>query len=186
MDSVLSFILIVIILIDMIAGYRKGLIRVTVDIIGTILALYASFRFYRGAGEFISRFISGMSPVVQNIVGFIVVFTLAGIAVEVIGYVLSIIMRLPGLSLLNRFAGAVISVVKTYIILSVIAFMIFSLKIVSVNEVIADSTVASTMVTSGESMYKKAQELIPLAMELIPEDWNLDFFDKKGEDSQSI
>lgn len=45
MDSVLSFILIVIILIDMIAGYRKGFIRVTVDIIGTILALYASFRF---------------------------------------------------------------------------------------------------------------------------------------------
>ena len=153
MDSVLSFILIVIILIDMIAGYRKGFIRVTVDIIGTILALYASFRFYRGAGEFISRFISGMSPVVQNIVGFIVVFALAGIAVEFIGYVLSIIMRLPGLSLLNRFAGAVISVAKTYIILSVIAFMIFSLKIVSVNEVIADSTVASMMVTSGESMY---------------------------------
>ena len=31
MDSVLSFILIVIILIDMIAGYRKGFIRVTVE-----------------------------------------------------------------------------------------------------------------------------------------------------------
>jgi len=175
LDSILSLILLVVLIIDMISGYKKGFIRVAIDIIGTLLALFLSFRYYGLAGEFVSRFISGMSLIIRNIVGFIIVFALVGIAIEVLGHVLSIIMKLPGLSLLNRLAGAVISLVKTYLILSVITFLIFSLGITAVNQTIKDSNIAVKMTNSGQVMYGKIQQLIPLAIDLIPDEWNINF-----------
>ena len=173
--DVISIALLVLFILDALNGYRRGLVKVALDFLGTIIAIYAAFLLYRPMGAFIGNFFL-MATVVQNVVGFVVVMILVAVLINIIQFLLGIVVKLPGLSILNRVFGAIFSFLKTYFVLALIFAIVFSMGFYEVNNTIIQSKIGYKMLESGKSIYLKFHGILPSADDLIPKDWDVNFF----------
>jgi membrane protein required for colicin V production len=159
----LSAVILVLIAIDFIMGFRKGLVRQVIDLVGIIVAILAALRLYPSVGQFVGRLIGGMSQAAANVVGFIIVFVGMAILVELVGYAVSLVMRLPGLSFLNSMGGAVFGVARAVLVISVVLVVLSSLHIPSVTATIERSPVAVRIREVAPFFYKQFDRMIPEA-----------------------
>lgn len=175
-NDVISIVIVVIFVLEVLIGFKKGLVKAAADFLGMIIGIYLAFLLYKPMGSFVANFFPGMSLVLRNVIGFIAVYILANILLQIIQSVLGVIMKLPGLSLINRILGGLFSFVKTYVVIGLIVAIVFSMGLAEINDAIIGSKLGMKMLNAGKSIYVRFENVLPSADDLIPKDWNIDFF----------
>lgn len=120
--------LLLILSFTIVSGYRRGLVRQLVDLVGFFAALYLAGIFGPGISLYISMVVEyfpslGNGPIITyiiNLVGFLVAYALARAIFTVLGKLLHDIASLPVLGVINSTGGALVGTVKGVILVIII------------------------------------------------------------------
>jgi len=121
LDVVLS----VLLLASVATSFSAGLTREVVGLVSMIVALVLAIWFYGTAGSFLLPYVS--SPGIANFCGFLIVFCVVLLLGGIIGRLLGRLMKVAGLSFVDRLLGAGFGLVRGLLlsialILAVMAF----------------------------------------------------------------
>ncbi len=144
LDFVLAFIL----MLSVVSGYRKGLIRIGIGIIATIAALVLACWFYGSAGSLLLPYVTGKS--MANILGFMLVFLGVITVGAIVSRILAAIFKWVGLSWFDRLLGAAFGVVRGVLMGTGVIMVIMALSHDSPPQAIADSEVAPYLTEAAE------------------------------------
>ena len=93
----------------LIRGWRRGLIREILDLVGLVVGLWIAFKLSRPFGDFLTESF-GVGSEVARIGAGIALFLLFGATLGVAAHYLSKLMRLPGLNIVNRVGGGAVAI----------------------------------------------------------------------------
>jgi len=117
--NTLDIVLIVILGLAFIAGFRKGLFVTLASLIGLILGLYGAFYFSHFAKGFLNGWFD-WPPTTTQWVAFILTFLTIVLILQLIGKFLTKIADFTALGLLNKLLGGVFSTLQYAFIMSVV------------------------------------------------------------------
>ena len=115
----LDIIILILLLIDAIVGYRKGLVQMVLYLASVFVAIYVAKSF-----SMVTLGILNLDSPYANYIAVIVTFIATLIAVMLLARLLSNIVKGIGLGVLDGLGGALFSVVRTVLVLGFI-FIIF-------------------------------------------------------------
>ena len=118
----IDLILILIILLFAIQGFRKGLIYEVASLAGLILGIYASFHFANYLESYLTDYLN-VPEKYSTVTAFILIFLLVVIALHFVGKIIENIIDLVALGFINKLAGIVFGLAKGIVLLS-LAFLI--------------------------------------------------------------
>lgn len=101
-------------------GWRRGLVREVMDLVGLALGVVVAFRLSRPAGDYLHT-TYGLSPETARVVAAVGLFVAVGLAAGIVAHFLTRVMSIPGLSLANRLGGAGMAVLWTVFLVLVVA-----------------------------------------------------------------
>jgi membrane protein required for colicin V production len=101
----LDYALIIIFGLSVVHGLSHGALRMLTSILSFVLGIYGASMWHGQAGALAQSHL-GTSPVTSDIIGYVAIFLLVFIAVEVVGQRLIFLAELVHLNLLDRLAGA--------------------------------------------------------------------------------
>jgi membrane protein required for colicin V production len=121
----LDFVLVFLVVISIVASFRKCFSRELIGLIAVIAALFCGVWFYGSAGAFLIPYVS--SKEVANFCGFILIFTGVLIAGAIVGHLFGRLVKAAGLTMFDRFLGAGFGLVRgllfaVALILAIVAF----------------------------------------------------------------
>lgn len=93
----------------LVRGWSRGFVRESLDLVGLVLGIWIAFRLSAPLGDFLTSSFD-IGPEFARIGGGILLFVLFGALLSVAAHYLSKVMRLPGLSMVNRVGGAAVAV----------------------------------------------------------------------------
>lgn len=99
------------------AGFRNGIIVQVGGIAGLLLGIWLAFRYGPTVGAWLN-----INPDADPVIGFIVILLLAVLLMAVVGRLLKGVFRFAGLAALDRFGGALLSLLKIGIILGLLLY----------------------------------------------------------------
>jgi membrane protein required for colicin V production len=112
-----DFIIIAILVLFVIQGFRKGLIYEVASLAGLILGIYASFHFSAYLQGYLVEYLD-ISEKYSYLTAFILVFIVVVILVHFIGKIIENIIDMVALGFLNKLAGSVFGILKAIVLLS--------------------------------------------------------------------
>ncbi|MFR9669240.1 MAG: CvpA family protein [Rikenellaceae bacterium] len=118
--SILDIIVVVILVIAAIMGWRSGLTKQLFSLAGIILGIILANRLGFMIGSFI-----GVQPPWASLVGFIVVFIVVLVLVALLGMLCKKLFHMAGLKVVDNILGVVLSCAK-YIIIMAILLSLFA------------------------------------------------------------
>ena len=154
-----SLLLLFILFMSFISGYRRGLILQLVHLAGIIVSLVVAYLFYQDVAEWIRLIIPfpqlsddaelellsetySMELVYYNGIAFIGLFIITKIVTHIIGSMFQFLAHLPVLHTLNRWAGAVIGFAEGLIILVIVVHLAALIQWDFLQAALQDSSVA--------------------------------------------
>ena len=110
-------------------GLVKGFSGEVIGLVGFFVASYCSWRFTEPAVELVSRYLgqNSLDPSVVAIICGVSIFFIVEIIFTVIGYILSLLVKVTQLSFTDHFFGMVIGLLKTCFIVLIVYAVIVSL-----------------------------------------------------------
>ena len=126
--STADIILLVILALGAYSGYKKGLILELIAIVAFVLAIIGGFKLLHVGMDYVSRVYEGFGNFLPFI-AFMVLFVLIIILVNMIGKILKKIIDWTPFGVLDNIAGALIGVAKWALMLSILLWVMTSLKI---------------------------------------------------------
>jgi membrane protein required for colicin V production len=93
----------------LIRGWSRGFVREAIALAGLVLGTWFAFALSPWFGDFLTQSF-GVTPEVARIGGGVLLFVLFGTALTIAAFLLTRVMRLPGLNTVNRVGGAVVAV----------------------------------------------------------------------------
>src|SRR5260370_12163034 len=91
--NMIDFLLVLLVLLSMLSGYRRGLILGVLDLASWVLMLLASLRFYQPVARWLGVYVHSLPQIWDRPLAFILIAVIAGLAVHLVGNV--ILRRLP-------------------------------------------------------------------------------------------
>ena len=113
--NTLDIILLVLLLIAAVAGWRKGIIVQACGIAGLVLGILFAMRFSRTIGGWL-----GAGEELSPVLGFVVILVVSILVLALIGYLFKKVFRLTGFGIIDRLGGLALSVVKIGMLLAVL------------------------------------------------------------------
>lgn len=113
--NTLDIILLVLLLIAAVAGWRKGIIVQACGIAGLVLGILFAMRFSRRIGGWL-----GAGEELSSVLGFVVILVVSILVLALIGYLFKKVFRLTGFGIIDRLGGLALSVVKIGLLLAVL------------------------------------------------------------------
>lgn len=113
--NVLDIILIILLIIAAVSGWRKGIIVQACGIAGLVLGILFAMRFSRRIGVWLN-----IGPELSPVVGFIIILVVSIIVLSLIGYLFKKVFHLTGFGIIDRIGGLALSVLKIGLLLSVL------------------------------------------------------------------
>jgi membrane protein required for colicin V production len=110
----LDVVLLAVVLISVVTSFSSGITREVVGLVTLIGALILAIWFYGSAGGFLLPYVS--APSIANFCGFIIVFLGILILGAVLGRLLARLMKVAGLSFVDRLLGAAFGVLRGLLI----------------------------------------------------------------------
>jgi membrane protein required for colicin V production len=107
-------------------GYTKGLVIELASIIALLLGIYAAFHFSVFTGNILQNKL-GLKSEYLSVIAFVVTFIVVIILVFLLAKLLEGLINLVMLGFINKISGAAFSILKGYIILSI---LVLSLNII--------------------------------------------------------
>lgn len=123
--NVIDMLLGLVVVLNVLNGYRRGFILGVLDLLGWILCLVAGLRFYQPVAQRLSPFVS---EVWAPPLGFVLVAIITGLLVHLVGYVL--LRRLSGdlhERQLNKLAGIVPGMANGLIIAAILSALLLAI-----------------------------------------------------------
>ena len=111
---------------SLIKGFRKGFVIELATLAALILGIYGALKFADVTAEYLTYNID-LPEDYTPLIAFVVTFVVIVIAVHLLARMLDKMIKMVALGFLNRFAGAVFSLLKTALFLSFILFFIESI-----------------------------------------------------------
>jgi len=106
----LDYALLIIIGFSVVHGMAHGALRMLTSILSFVLGIYGASRWH-GAAAALAQYHLGTSPAASDIIGYVAIFLLVFVLVEIAGQRLIALAALVHLNLLNRLAGAALGAV---------------------------------------------------------------------------
>ena len=118
--NILDAIILICLIPAIIHGVRKGFISQAIAIISFIAGIWASARFADMVSKWVSQYITASEQVLK-IIAFAIILVAVFIALGLVGRLLEKILDFAFLGWVNRLAGVTFSVLKTALILGLVA-----------------------------------------------------------------
>jgi uncharacterized protein YkwD/uncharacterized membrane protein required for colicin V production len=140
----IDILLMIVILLSVLNGYRRGFIHGVLDLAGWVLSLIAGLRYYQPVAQWIGPRIDVWSEVWDQPIAFVLVAVLVGVGVQIVGYLL--LSHLPediqerrG----NQLLGIVPGFVNGLIIVAILSALLLAIPL---NEGLSERTRDSALV----------------------------------------
>ena len=115
------------------AGFRKGLIVELASLAALVLGIYIAVHFSFVTADILSRYID-VSPEKMPFIAFIVTFLVVIFVVRLVGKIVEKIIGMVALGFLNRIGGALFSVIKYAVFISVVLLLLNKFNLGLINE----------------------------------------------------
>lgn len=125
---------------SVIGGFAEGFVRTVVGLIALAVGFLVAAWFYGSAAGAIQPHVHNQT--VANMIGFMSIFGLVGIAGAIIGWLLSKLLKIVGLSWLDRLAGGAFGFVRGVLVLAVAALVLGAVMPNRVSRVVPRSELA--------------------------------------------
>ena len=112
--SWLDVVLVLILIVSLVASFRKGLAREVISLVSVVLALLSGFWFYGYAGGHLSPYLSSLA--VANFAGFAIVFCGVMLLGGLVSFVVGKFLKVTGLSIFDHVLGAGFGIVRAILI----------------------------------------------------------------------
>jgi len=122
----LDYALIIIIGLSVLHGLSHGVLRMLTSILSFIMGIYGASVWHGQVGR-LAQSRLGTSPVTSDIIGYVAVFLLVFLAVEIVGQRIIALAALVHLNLLDRLAGAAFGAVLGVIFAGLNVFLLTTL-----------------------------------------------------------
>jgi membrane protein required for colicin V production len=134
-----DFILLAVIVGFLIKGLGGGFARVGVGFIATVVGIFCAFWSYGTPAAWIMPYVN--SRPVANLLGFLVILIIFGIAGSVVGNILGSLFRWAGLSWLDRVGGAAFGLVQGVVVAVALVTVVLACSPEPPPDVVARSSV---------------------------------------------
>nr|WP_236587855.1 CvpA family protein [Tumebacillus amylolyticus] len=144
-------------------GWRTGLVRQIISLVGMLAAYFIAKTVYPSFVPVVAKYVSVTAgtndnpvavliekAVLKNLhqaIAFLVLFFLSFFVVKFIGKLLDLLANLPGLSIVNRFSGALIGLTLAVFIAALVVNVMNLMPQESVRSLLHDSKLASLLIT---------------------------------------
>jgi uncharacterized protein YkwD len=162
----------VLVVLSVLNGFRRGLIRGVLDLASWVLSLLAALRFYQPVARWLGPRVDVWSEVWDQPVAFILCATVTAVAVHVIGYAL--LRNLPKdihERRINQLFGAIPGLVSGVISAAIVAALLLAIPInEGLTERVRESTLANRLAVYTERLESK---LVPVFRDAVSQTLNL-------------
>lgn len=160
----------------LIIGYIRGLVAQLISLAGFFIAYVIAFQFYRELAPVIQKTIAlpsyetyqkydfivkglNLETYVMNALAFAILFFGTKLALTVLGRLLHLITKVPGVNFLNRWSGALLGTAEA-VLISIIAVNVMTiLPYEAVQRLLAGSIAAPNLINDLPSLAGKLQDL---------------------------
>ncbi len=140
----IDILLVIVILLSVLNGYRRGFIHGVLDLAGWVLSLIAGLRYSQPLAQWLGPRIDVWSEVWDQPIAFVLIAVLVGIGVQIIGYLL--LSRLPEdiqERRVNQLFGVVPGFVNGLIVVAILSALLLAIPL---NEGLSERTRDSALV----------------------------------------
>jgi len=138
--STADIIVLILLAVGAYSGYKKGLILELIAIIAFILAIIGGFKLLHVGMQYISDIYEGFGNLLP-FVAFIVLFVLILILVNMVGKIIKRLIDWTPFGIVDNVAGAILGIAKWALALSIILWVMGSLKINIPNSMTGNSKI---------------------------------------------
>ena len=168
----IDILLVIVILLSVLNGYRRGFVHGVLDLAGWVLSVVAGLRFYQPLARWIGPRFDLWSEAWDQPIAFILVALLVGVVVQAIGYAL--LRRLPEdihERRVNQTFGVIPGFVNGLIIVAILSALLFAVPLSEgVSERTRDSAIVNRLAVYAERL---EGQLRPVFGEAIARTLNL-------------
>lgn len=158
--SWLDAVLVVWLALSFVSGFRRGLIRQALDVLGVVLGFVVAIRTFRAAAQLLDTWVV-LPWNVSAIIAFVVIFCMTIAIVEAVGAILRRILGFGPISVANSLLGGGLGVLKTLIVITVLVAAASWLNLPWVDDVIMDSVIARQLKGAAPVIYEEIERLLP-------------------------
>ena len=152
--SAIDLLLVAVIILSLMNGYRRGFIHGVLDLAGWVLSLLAGLRFYQPVAQWIGAHIDLWSEVWDQPIAFILIGLLVSIAVHLVGHAL--LIRLPRdiqERPLNQTLGLLPGLINGLIVAAILSALLLALPLSErVSESTRNSAIANRLAVYAEQL----------------------------------
>ncbi|HDK26669.1 MAG TPA: CvpA family protein [Candidatus Atribacteria bacterium] len=161
----------IILLLNMITGVRRGIIRGMITFIGIIAAIFLAIFWFKEIGEYISLHTT-LSKEISNIIGFAVVFLGVYLTARIIGMFLKKVFSLLFISWIDALGGALFGLFKGSLIVGVILIIVTFIPLpVFISDQLEKSFLANRFAVMITIFYKYFEDWLPASFQFNTEDF---------------
>lgn len=170
--NLIDIVLVIVILLSVLNGYRRGFVHGVIDLAGWVLSLIAGLRYYQPLAQWLGAHIDTWSEVWDQPIAFVLIAILVGILVHAIGYAL--LRRLPEdikERRVNQIFGVIPGFVNGLIVVAILSALLLAIPLSEgLNERTRDSAIANRLAVYAERL---ESQLRPVFGEAIARTLNL-------------
>src|SRR5438552_8126256 len=142
--NVIDILLVLLVLLSVLNGYRRGFILGVLDLAGWVLSLLAALRFYQPVARWLTVYVQSLPQIWNRPIAFILIAIIVRVAVHVVGG--TILKRLPkdiNQRQLNRLLGIIPGFANGLITAAIVSAVLLAIPL---NEGLRESARASASV----------------------------------------
>ena len=170
--NVIDLLLVLLVVLSMLSGYRRGFILGVLDLASWVLSLLAGLRFYQPVARWLAVYLHSLPQIWDRPIAFILIAVIVGLAVHLVGNV--ILRRLPKdihQRQVNRLFGIIPGFANGLITAAIVSALLLAIPL---NEGLRERARASTTVNRLAVYTERLEALLhPVFGEAIAETLNL-------------
>lgn len=172
MINPVDILLVIVILLSVLNGYRRGFVHGVLDLAGWVLSLIAALRFYQPLARSLGPYFDFWSEAWDQPIAFIVIAVIVGVLVQAIGYAL--LRRFPEdiqERRVNQVFGVIPGFVNGLIIVAILSALLLAIPLSdSISERSRDSAIVNRLAVYAERLER---QLRPVFGDAIARTMNL-------------
>lgn len=173
--SIIDIVLVVLLALSAIQGYRKGFIHSITSLLALILGIYFAFHFSDVTADFI-REMFGLGGKYLNMIAFVLTLVFVVVVVSAIGKLIEKVMETIMLGFLNSIAGAVFGLLKGLLVLSLFIMLLGYLKV--------EDKLVSQEKQQSARFYEDVKEFAPYLLQKLKLEEKLKHFDFWNDETE--
>lgn len=183
--NLLDIIILLFIGVSVVAGFKRGLVKQLLELVGIVIAFIVAARYGVAFGQMLSGFLNlekfatnitarildvdpsglvadvvissvpSITELLYNFLGYILLFFLTLGVVKLLAFLMETVTKLPVLGTVDKVAGVALGLIKGFLIALVAVWILNLLPISWAMEAMASSTVAQTLLGIAPGLYER-------------------------------